>query len=351
MNQVSGWNQPPYRGPGRPIRQGNNSVGPTILIRSIDSSGFYGLGLIRFDTNLAVDRWQAMGGSNHWMNNYGFADNKYNNFIYPHASPSISTSHWQTYYVAKSDPVNYSTWSFNWERAINPIGGSGYNAGSADAAVVLSNGDLLVAGHVISEDNANPNYGLTPWPYDYPALMIKHRNSDGAPLWMKKLYTGFNLVGCGVQVAPDGDYVAVYKEYHGSSPIRTIVIKVDTNGNLVWQKQITNITPPTHGQCQISFDSDDDIVISLNSSSVLRLPLDGSLDAGTLTATNFSGVVLSTPTYTWSNILWDSSLWFAPGQSTYTPGGGFNSLNLNGVSQTTTTSTFAPSDRSETLFA
>jgi hypothetical protein len=232
-----------------------------------------------------------------------------------------------TWYIG----ANYKPYTFKWNSngSINQT--SYWNSTGANfngqAGCVLSNGDMVVGGG----ENAGNTTSVWKWTgtgngwtktyslSQYPRAMKSDSldniyvateggvlfkiNSSGTTLWQKSSGTG----GYAKQIFISGS--SMYVLYRTTVSTRTAiqVTKYDLDGNIQWQRQVTNSTYNLQPQ-GIFVDSSGNMYISSwinnnTASVIMKLPADGSL-TGTYTVNGFTFVYgtssYSTTTTTYS---------------------------------------------------
>jgi len=182
-----------------------------------DSSGINDYGVIKLDTNGNI-LWQKKIGGYYSDNGYGIAVDGDGNVYLNGQQTSDVYGGTSDYGVIKLDTNGNLLWQ-------KKIGGAGTDQGYAIA--VDGSGNIYLNGYQYSD-----SYGV----HDYGVIKL---DSDGNILWQKKI-GGINS-DIGYAVAVDGSGNVYLNGYQSSDSYGSFdygVIKLDTNGNLLWQKKI-----------------------------------------------------------------------------------------------------------------
>ncbi|MES2748016.1 MAG: T9SS type A sorting domain-containing protein [Bacteroidota bacterium] len=122
-------------------------------------------------------------------------------------------------HVAKFSPTNTLIWC-------KQISFNNYNFSGINSTVILSNGDLLIGG-------SYNNYSLS-----IATFALMRITSNGTLVWSKTI-NDYKTVINGVQELSPTEIIVTGSMYQNYLP-RSIVMKVDANGNTVWAKKYSN---------------------------------------------------------------------------------------------------------------
>lgn len=204
-----------------------------------------------------------------------------------------------------------------WQKSI-----SGWNTGastayrSLDSVAVDESGNLYVS---------PPTYTSTA-----ERTQLYKINSSGTMVWAKEFSGGFNdQYSQAVAWSNGGCYVIVH-QYINSSTTYINLIKLDTNGNIVWQRRITPSKAST-GWSSMKVAQNGDLLLyveggySTSSTMFIRYPADGSITGtfayGSITATTDISIAnVSRSTATTTTSVSSSSGWATSWSSSGTVG-------------------------------
>jgi len=181
-----------------------------------DSYGSNDYGVIKLDTNGNLLWQKKIGGTGNDMGRSVAFDSLGN--IYLSGAEYSDAYAYEEYGVIKLDPNGNILWQ-------KKIGGSNTDQGYGIA--VDGSGNVYLNGYQKSDSYGNRDFGV-----------IK-LDTNGNEIWQKKIGGVSNDEGYGIAVDGSGNvYLNGHQEsdVYGSSDFG--IIKLDTNGNLLWQKKI-----------------------------------------------------------------------------------------------------------------
>jgi len=205
-----------------------------------DSYSGYDYGVIKLDTNGNLLWQKKIGGSGSEYGESIAVDSSGNVYINGYQMSDVYSAGEYDYGVVKLDTNGNLLWQ-------KKIGGSSDDRGQAIA--VDSSGNVYLNGSQTSNDFGGMDYGV-----------IK-LDTNGNLLWQKKIGIAFNDYGMAIAVDSSGNvYLNGYQGSDGYGNYDYGVIKLDTNGNLLWQKKIGG----SSNEYGTSIDIDDSGNVYLN---------------------------------------------------------------------------------------
>jgi len=185
-----------------------------------DSYGGNDYGVIKLDTNGNLLWQKKIGGINADIG-YAIAVDGSGN-VYLNGQQASDSYGGNDYGVIKLDTNGNILWQ-------KKIGGSSTDSGRAIA--VDGSGNVYLNGYQASDSYGGNDYGV-----------IK-LDSDGNLLWQKKIGGSSNNYGYAIAVDGSGNvYLNGYQSSDSYGSFDYGVIKLDTNGNILWQKKIGGIS-------------------------------------------------------------------------------------------------------------
>ncbi|MGN7722469.1 gliding motility-associated C-terminal domain-containing protein [Chitinophaga sp. 22620] len=122
-----------------------------------------------------------------------------------------------------------------WAKQINPkTSEDGYSGFTR--VINTSDNNLLVVG----DDAVVINHGVS------DSVMVMKMDYDGNVLWAKRIAQWYSESVAAVQETEDGGFILALNQSYGSPPVNNVIIKLDRNGNLVWQKVMTGTVGGNH---------------------------------------------------------------------------------------------------------
>jgi hypothetical protein len=267
----------------------------------------YTKGAIGFITSTPTLSWvrTIVTGSNPDYRNTGVCIDSSDNVYAVGYGINTSTGAALTYLVKYN-----SAGTLQWQRRITLTGTCATEQMVQDS----STGDLYITGY---------EYASTP---NTNSVVVMKYNSSGTRQWAKKLTSGSSTVNLhGQSIARGGSgniYVAGYVGVVGGTN-RGLIIKLDSSGNLIWQRELrlsTVSSPasgPTSSTLSIGTNGTDDIVfVGFNFENadtpvgmLLKLPADGSkTGTNVISSDTLNGSVVLRFNYNVTTYTWDTSL-------------------------------------------
>jgi len=196
---------------------GNGNVYVTGYQNS-DSYGSVDYGVIKLDTNGNILWQKKIGGVSSDFGNAIAVDSSGNVYLNGYQESDDYGDGGTDYGVVKLDTNGNLLWQ-------KKIGGTGYDRGYAIA--VDGSGNVYVNGYQETDNYGNRDYGV-----------IK-LDTNGNILWQKKIGGTGNDYGQDIAVDSSGNvYVTGHQESDSYGLYDYGVIKLDSSGNILWQKKI-----------------------------------------------------------------------------------------------------------------